>query len=201
VTTANVWLRNLPDMSAVTMKNLNERDHVMNAVTQGRPLLRTGISAAAVAGLALLGTACSSMNNTTQAGGGQTQSRYQEAVNYAKCMRANGDPSWPDPDSNGMFANNNGSLDESSNAYKSANTACAKYQTGGSAQNTAQEQQAFARLLTYSKCMRSHGITNYPDPTMDSTGVSISTSGIDRNAPKFQTAQQACSPSKQSTGN
>lgn len=187
-------------MTAVADKALNEKDHVMNAITRGRPLLRTGISAAAVAGLALLGTACSS-GGSHQAVGGQTQSRYQTAVQYAQCMRANGDPSWPDPNSNGMFANNNGSLDESSAAYKKANNACSKYQTSNNAPNAAQQQQALATLLKYSQCMRAHGVKNYPDPTADSTGVSISTSGIDRNSPQYQTAKQACSSLQVGPGN
>ena len=173
----------------------------MNAITRGRPLLRTGISAVAVTGLALLGTACGS-NGSHQAAGGQTQqSRYQEAVNYAKCMRANGDPSWPDPTSNGMFGNNNGSLDESSTAYKTANNACSKYQTGNNAPNASQIQQDLATLLKYSKCMRTHGIKNYPDPTADSTGVSISTSGINKNTPQFTAAKQACSSLQAGPGN
>lgn len=172
----------------------------MNAISRGKPLLRTGISAAAVAGLALLGTACGS-SGSHQAAGGQTQSRYQAAVQYAQCMRANGDPSWPDPNSNGMFGNNNGSLDESSAAYKKANTACSKYQAGNNGPSTVQIQQDLATLLKYSRCMRTHGVKNYPDPTADSTGVSISTSGIDKNSPQFQAAKQACSSLRGASGN
>lgn len=172
----------------------------MNAITRGRTPLRTSISAVAVVGLALLGSACGNNDNHVAAGG-QTQSRYQEAVDYAKCMRANGDPSWPDPTSNGMFANNNGSLDESSAAYKTADKACSKYHTGNNAPDAAQMQQDLATLLKYSKCMRAHGITNYPDPTADSTGVSISTSGIDKNTPQFKAAKQACSSLQIGPGN
>jgi len=182
------------------MQALNEKDHVMNAITRGRPLLRTGISAVAVAGLALLGTACGSNNDNHKAVGGQ-RSRYQEAVLYAKCMRANGDPSWPDPNSNGMFGNNNGSLDESSGAYKRANKACSKYQTGNNGPDASQIQHDLATLLKFSKCMRAHGIKNYPDPIADSTGVSISTSGIDKHSPQFMAAKQACSSLLPGPGN
>jgi hypothetical protein len=48
-----------------------------------------------------------------------------------------------------------------------------------------------ARALKYSQCMRSHGITNFPDPT--SNGIAINrNSGIDPNSPQFESAERAC---------
>jgi hypothetical protein len=41
----------------------------------------------------------------------------------------------------------------------------------------------------YSKCMRSHGVGNFPDP--DSNNI-LKTQGIDRNSPTFQAAARAC---------
>lgn len=50
--------------------------------------------------------------------------------------------------------------------------------------------------LEFSACMRSHGITNFPDPTSQgSGGVTLKldkNSGIDPNSSQFQAAQQAC---------
>ena len=45
--------------------------------------------------------------------------------------------------------------------------------------------------------MRSHGVTNFPDPTQNSNGqfsgsVSSGSGGVDPNSPTFQAAQQAC---------
>jgi hypothetical protein len=46
--------------------------------------------------------------------------------------------------------------------------------------------------LAFSECMRSHGITNFPDPSSGG-GISISSgSGIDLSSPQFQVAQNAC---------
>jgi hypothetical protein len=168
----------------------DEKDDDMKDITGGRPL-RAGVLAAALAGTALLGVACGGKTPTPVAQ--QTASRYQQAVTYAKCMRSHGDPAWPDPDSNGYFGNNNGSLDRSSAAYQTAENACKKLEPNG-APAAAQVQQGLTRLLKYSQCMRAHGISKYPDPTTDAGGgVGISFQGdIGQHTPQFTAAQQAC---------
>ena len=48
--------------------------------------------------------------------------------------------------------------------------------------------------LAFSACMRSHGVSSFPDPTSNG-GISIQVqpgSGIDPNSPAFQSAQHAC---------
>jgi hypothetical protein len=62
-----------------------------------------------------------------------------------------------------------------------------------------QQQQDLAQALAYSKCMRSHGVTNYPDPKVESGGGSTRVNtvvgkndGIDPNSPQFKAAEQAC---------
>jgi hypothetical protein len=48
----------------------------------------------------------------------------------------------------------------------------------------------YAKLLAYSRCMRSHGVPNYPDPVSNGTGISVELP--DSSSPQFQAAQQAC---------
>ena len=45
--------------------------------------------------------------------------------------------------------------------------------------------------LTYVKCLRSHGVTNFPDPPADGRLPNIP-SDIDTTAPAFLSAQRAC---------
>lgn len=52
-------------------------------------------------------------------------------------------------------------------------------------------QQAQARALAYSRCMRSHGEPNYPDPTITSHGVTFHDS-LDHNTPQYKQAAQDC---------
>jgi hypothetical protein len=53
-----------------------------------------------------------------------------------------------------------------------------------------------AEALKYAGCMRSHGVPNFPDPTVQngSVGFSITAGdGVDQNSPQYQSARQACS--------
>ncbi len=53
----------------------------------------------------------------------------------------------------------------------------------------------YAASLAYSGCMRSHGVSNFPDPKQVAGGgiqVSGSASGINPQSPLFVSAQQAC---------
>ncbi|MGH2861772.1 MAG: hypothetical protein ACRDLT_09760 [Solirubrobacteraceae bacterium] len=45
-------------------------------------------------------------------------------------------------------------------------------------------------MLALSKCMRAHGVTNFPDPT--GHGINIGGTGINPRSPAFQAAQTTC---------
>jgi hypothetical protein len=47
------------------------------------------------------------------------------------------------------------------------------------------------QALKYAQCMRSHGVTNYADPSPGKS-QSIGQSGIDTNSPTYQAAASAC---------
>jgi len=40
--------------------------------------------------------------------------------------------------------------------------------------------------------MRSHGVTNFPDPSGGAGGFNLNGTGIDPQAPAFQSAQETC---------
>ena len=168
---------------------MNEEPSASRA-RQRRPRLRAGALAAALAGIALLTSACGGGPATLTAA-----QKYQKDIAYAQCMRSHGEPSWPDPSSKGGFVLGKGStpLDLSSPQYRSANKACLKLLPNGRMGFTPAElQQATSKALKFSACMRSHGIANFPDPVSRNGGVIISGSGIDPNSPQFQSARQAC---------
>ena len=53
-----------------------------------------------------------------------------------------------------------------------------------------------AEALQYAACMRSHGVPDFPDPTVQngSVGFSITAGdGVDQNSPQYQSARHACS--------
>ena len=47
-------------------------------------------------------------------------------------------------------------------------------------------------MLKFANCMRSHGITNFPDPTVNANGVSVDPHGLDTASATFHAAQKAC---------
>jgi hypothetical protein len=178
-----------------------EKDYDMNGKTSGRSgqpqrsrRWRAGVLAAAVAGPALLVAACS--GGSSSAASGSTP--YQKALAYSQCMRTHGDPGFPDPNSQGIYISDLANrADFSGSLYLNADNACKKLSPSGLIH--AQLQQATGRALKYSACMRTHGITTFPDPESKgaegasgfNTGV-IQGLGIDTNSPQFQSANQTC---------
>jgi hypothetical protein len=49
-----------------------------------------------------------------------------------------------------------------------------------------------AHMMQFAACMRSHGVTNFPDPNAQGVISINSSSGLDPSSPQFQQAQQAC---------
>jgi len=123
----------------------------------------------------------------------------QKALKLSECMRANGVPSFPDPNGQGVIQGSG--IDPNSAAFQKATQACSKDLGGGKAPSPAQIAKAEAAALSYSKCMRAHGVPDFPDPQFGTGGrVSISIHGpagggvsdLDPNSPIFQRAQQTC---------
>jgi hypothetical protein len=152
----------------------------------------TAMTAAAVVST-LLVAACSA-----SAPGAST--RYARDLAYAQCMRTHGEPTWPNPSSNGgfMFSASN-PLDESSPGYHSAIRACRKLDPDPGGLTEAQVQAGLARLLKFSDCMRAHGVLDFPDPqTTDQGGqmgvaiVMPADGTVDQQSPQYQAAAKAC---------
>lgn len=138
-------------------------------------------------------------------GGGSPHSGFaiatgnpQKALELSECMRANGEPNFPDPNAQGVIQGTG--LDPSSPSFQRAQQKCATKLGGGKAPSPAQQAAAEAAALKFSQCMRAHGEPDFPDPQFSSGGgVSIKigakgggNSGLDPNSPIFQKAQKTC---------
>jgi hypothetical protein len=164
--------------------------------------LRAGVLVAAATVIALVATACSDSNSTSSGTGLMSLSTLtDQALAYAKCMRSHGITNFPDPTvqdsahSKGVGFNMPSSIDQHSAQFTSASKLCRK-QTGFGHISPAQLQAAMNALLKYSECMRSHGITNFPDPqeNSQSIGFSLPPGGIDQSSPRFKAASKTCQP-------
>jgi hypothetical protein len=158
---------------------------------------RPGFPAAILAailtpGVVLLAAACGSGNR----GGGAapsssgSASHYQQALAYSQCMRTHGVPSFPDPDSQGNYHNAPG---PETPGFTAAANACRNLAPSGQL-SAAQQQQVLARALKFSQCMRSHGVIDFSDPTMQDGVVNLGMPGsaAELKTRTFQSAQQIC---------
>jgi hypothetical protein len=138
--------------------------------------------------LALLAVACGGGSSSPVAAG---DTAYQMAAAYARCMRSHGAPNWPDPNNEGQFVKTLANRADFS-APAPAHNACRHLLPHGGQITTAEQQKIAPLMLKFAACMRSHGITNMPDPTVNSQGVSVNPHGLDIHSPQFQAAQHAC---------
>ena len=169
-----------------------------------RLLLRAGILFA-VAALTVLAAGCGgggsanggapttagSSSAPTAGSGSSTTANSTRQVRFSLCMRTHGEPSFPDP-INGKLTltiTKGGPLDPNSPQFQSALQACKSLAppqlTGTSTQSTVSMNQ----IVKFAHCMRTNGVTNFPDPTQNGGFLM---SGNIQNNPHFQSALQAC---------
>jgi hypothetical protein len=77
-------------------------------------------------------------------------------------MRANGVPNFPDPNPGGDF-NLSAESDLLTPAFEAAQTKCQKLLPSGNLP-THPSEQTLVKLLKIARCMRQHGVPEFPDP-------------------------------------
>ena len=145
--------------------------------------------AAGAAGIAVLAAACG--GGSASSAGSLGRSNLQVAISYANCMRSNGAPNWPDPNSQGQFLKtktNSADFRAPASAYQ----ACLHLLPNGGQLTAAQQQIISPLMLKLAACMRSHGIMNFPDPTVNASGITVDPRGLNTSSPEFHAAQRTC---------
>jgi hypothetical protein len=132
---------------------------------------RTAAAIIAAAGLALLTAACGGSPSATASGGSSNaggSARSQSAVAFSGCMRSHGVPNFPDPSSSGGVPKETAQqLGVSSSRLQAALNACQHLlpNTGNIDDNPAALHQWWSQMLHFARCMHSHGVPNWPDPS------------------------------------
>jgi hypothetical protein len=158
------------------------------------PATRTAAAVVAAAAVALLAAACgsspsSSGGPSSPPAGGGSSAYLSHQLTFARCVRSHGVPNFPDPDSRGVFPKT-AIPGVSVSRLRAAEDACQNLAPAGQPPLTAQDQQDYLKAAT---CMRSHGITNFPDPTFSGGGVHLSIpASIDTSSQLFNQARQTC---------
>lgn len=117
---------------------------------------------------------------------------------YSQCMRAQGIADFPDPTNNpggGVgFTIDSGShpdLNPNNPSYQRANQACVAQLPGGAQQQASDQEQQREVGLSFARCMRAHGISDFPDPDADGLFPETRTNP-GKGSPQFSAAQDAC---------
>jgi hypothetical protein len=158
--------------------------------------LRIAPLAVLVTAAAVSLAACSGASSSpgTASGG---SSRLAQALKFSQCMRAHGITGYPDPKQAGsqisitIRVTPGSNLNVHSPQFQAAHSACKSFLPFGNL-TAAQKAAANAKALKYSQCMRSYGISSYPDPNGQGTIVVAAGGGIDPRSSQFQNAQKAC---------
>lgn len=114
------------------------------------------------------GCGSSTPSTANQAGSSNsTVAKAGKAERFASCMRKNGVSQFPDPPASGNFtidevANGSG-LNPNSPSFTQAIAACKGLEPAGfnGTKRTTQQQSA---ALKFAQCMRTNGVSDFPDP-------------------------------------
>ena len=166
----------------------------MNGTSTRDRLQRAGALIATVAAIAVLAVACGGGGSSPGLAG---TTAYQKALAYAQCMRAHGEPSYPDPTSNGGFIIDGRKDHLNGQLMQSANKTCQHLLPKTPPMTAAQQRQVTAEALKYVACMRTHGIPDMPDPVVNAQGVEFRIGGPKGKGPPpgspvLRNAMQAC---------
>jgi hypothetical protein len=169
-----------------------------------RPLILT--AAVAVTAFSLLAAGCGGGSSSgvpsvasTTPGATTTPSTQNGLLAFSQCMRSHGLPNFPDPQ---RFAGGNVKLTihqvaAGSPHYQSAMNACSHLlpaSRGNGQQETTRTQ--LADELSFARCMRSHGVARFPDPTAQGqlTVEMVQAQGIDVHSPAVLRVVRTCLP-------
>ncbi|MDE3069931.1 MAG: hypothetical protein KGJ43_04310 [Acidobacteriota bacterium] len=179
------------------------------------PGARAALTALAAASAALLVAACgassgpgvahlSSGNGSAPASSGSAgsaaagaTSAQQKLEAFSRCMRTHGVPNFPEP-VEGRFEIAPGTLGgrgKGSGQFRSARGACGKLLPNGGVLSPQQQRERQELVLKVSACIRSHGVPDFPTPTVEGNHVRLNLkrgSGVDLRSPQFQSALAAC---------
>jgi hypothetical protein len=134
---------------------------------------------------------------TAGSSGGSSGSDRDKVLAFSKCMREHGISDFPDPDSKGGLGLNangpNSDLAQDNPAFQAANQACKQLLPNGG-QPTQVDPADHDKILAYAKCMREHGIADFPDPPANGPLQLSPTQGgdLDPTNPQYKAADTAC---------
>jgi hypothetical protein len=189
------------------MTNRSRHAKEPNMMYCRRPLILSSV--VAVAAFSLLAAGCggggspgvASVASSTTAATTTTQNGADALVPFSRCMRSHGVPTFPDPSTihpQALKATVQ-QLAAGNPRFPAAQRACNHLLPNGGSGSQEAGQQSRTRLadmLSFARCMRSHGVSRFPDPSAQSglTVEMVQAQGIDVRSPAVLRVVGACLP-------
>ncbi len=144
------------------------------------------------------GSSTSTGTASTTSATSPSRSAIERLVAYSACMRRNGVPSFPDPDSEGnLVITPADHVDPTSPQDERARAACRKLSpesAGGAGMTPAQHARALAAMTRYVDCMRRHAVPMANPFSGPNGGVGIVLPrSVDPGSRQYRQADAACS--------
>jgi hypothetical protein len=148
--------------------------------------------------LAIALAACGGSSSTSHPEAKLTSSSSfaRDGIAFASCMRSHGVPDFPDPTADGDIPKAKVAPISHSPQFRAATIACSRLLPDGGrgGQLThAEVEQLRTGMVRFAGCMRSAGVTGWPDPVIGRQGrPTFNLSRIDANAPAIRAGIQRC---------
>jgi hypothetical protein len=148
-------------------------------------------------------TTTATQNSTPSTGAATSQSLTSQTLAYVHCMRSHGVLDFPDPTSSGQIpkAEVLDAKQANPSQFDSAERTCGHLlPSGGNGEPPAEIAQDWSHFRAFARCMRHHGVPNWPDPSSRSATdrrptFDLTASGLNLSSPQLRaTAQQCAAP-------
>jgi hypothetical protein len=126
-------------------------------------MARGGLAATLAACSIALAACGSSSKPTSSSRASGSGSALTQAVTFGQCMRSNGVTNYPDPSSSGRPQSLN-QINPNSPRFTTAYAACHKYASHGVGAPPEPSPPELRRALAFARCVRTHGVPQFPDP-------------------------------------
>ena len=140
------------------------------------------------------GSGSSGVANVTTSTTSAAASTQDGALAFARCLRSHGLPGWPDPTSDGGFDKAKlRQLGYSVARVRAVEDGPCNHLLGGSSQAPTITLADRADYLQAAACMRTHGVSDFPDPTFKDNNVQTNIpSSINQDSSQFKSAAATC---------
>jgi hypothetical protein len=131
---------------------------------------------------------------------------HTESLAFARCMRADGVPNFPDPPGNGSYGvksfahqshgetiSING-VSVSAPAFRAGMADCQQKLPQPPTPTASQLVKIRALMVIWAKCMRSHGLPHFGDPTITADGQRIMHGQFSIGSAAYYASRRACDP-------